>query len=259
MIRRVMVDSNLLASQANRQFVGLLAETGGVMMCGTGQSRAEDYVAIRSIVARRFPLDLVRSRVAENVARLDVWRNTYEQAGLWCTLSDDQVRPASREFRETRALISNLWASYRTDPRDEHLAATVGMCGLDGLFTANMAMIEDDDWAALFEQLDLAAPALCRRSKLVDWALGLSDTSQDPELITRLMLGVLTQAPDLKRVLVRWAANLSSAFPEHSRSVTEYLEGISEDHIQLLHVQVSEMPENPVTGDVLRASMAPSP
>ena len=228
-------------------------------MCGTDESRAEDHVAIHHIVARRFPLDQVRRRAAEGVARLDAWRKAYEQAGLWRVLPDGEVRPSSPELQATRALIARLWTSYRTDPRDEHLVATVGMCRLDGLFTANMAMVEDDDWTALFEQLDMATPALCRRSKLVDWTLKLSDTSNDPELMARLMLGALTYGPGLKRVLVRWAANLSSAFPEHSKSVTEYLEGISEDRIQALYAQVLEKAESPVTRNFLRASMALRP
>ena len=257
--RRVIVDSNLLASPANRHFVGLLAETSGIVMCGTSESRVEDEVAIRHIMSDRHSGSALEEQIAVGVRRLDAWREDYGRAGLWELLPDAAVRPAAGAGRERRAMAERLWRSYVTDPRDEHLFAAAVACRLDALFTANMAMIEKEDWARILVRMGADSPTLCRRAWLVDWALGRPDTAKEPNTTAHMMVAAMTAAPDLKGAVTRWAKSIQGAFPEHSARAIKFLDSRSEPQVQALHADLSAAAGHPVTQNVLRSSMSSGP
>ena len=254
--RRAIVDASLLGSLANRHFVGLVAEKGNVVMCGTSVSRVEDHVAVRKIALSRLPEDQIAERVARDLARLEGWRDGYRQAGLWEDLPDGQM--SSGRAPETRAIMARRWASRPTrptDPKDEHLVVAAAVYGLDAVFTANMAMVESVDWQPIFDDLDAGSPILCRRESLVDWALGIENSKDKAAALVSLMLSALTSVPDLKTPLQRWLNNIQAAFPEHSASGLTYLESQAEERLQAVHAEVSGAGAPRTTRTVMRTSM----
>lgn len=257
--RRVVVDANLLASAANRHFVGLLAEAGEIAMCGTTATRAEDFIAIQNMMGRRHDFDQLRKQSELAMNKLDAWRAVYRQAGFWVDLPNEKVWPTSPEARELHAMVEAQWRSFRTDPRDEHLAATVAVCGLSGLFTANMAMIEDQDWQRIFDSLGIdPAPALCRRGFLVDWALGLPNTEDEPALISQMMLSAMSPTQDFKAPLTKWIKNISSAFPGHSSSLLEHLAAVPEEELQATYADALNASDVETTREAMRLAMGPT-
>ena len=245
-----------MGSQANRHFIGLLAEKGNVVMCGTSVSRLEDHVAIRKIALDRLSGDEVEERVVRDVARLEAWRQEYRQAGLWEDLPDAQM--FSGRAREIRVTVANRWAARPTrptDPKDEHLVVAAAVYGLDAVFTANMAMVEGGDWPSVFDDLGAGPPILCRRQDLVDWALGIQNSKDKPEALVSLMLSALTAVPDLKSPLKQWLENIQAAFPEHSEKVLGHLGPVTEEQLQAVHAEASGAGAPRTTRTVMRASM----
>ena len=159
---------------------------------------------------------------------------------------------------EIRVAVANRWAarpSRPTDPKDEHLVVAAAVYGLDAVFTANMAMVESDDWPPIFDDLDAGSPMLCRREDIVDWALGIENTKDKPEALVSLMLSALTSVPDLKSPLERWLNNIQAAFPEHSAKGVTHLKSVTEERLQAVHAEVSGAAAPRTTRAVMRASM----
>ena len=177
-VRRALVDANLLMPYGARLFLGHLAEVAGVVLVGTETILREVDGAIHEKYLRKHSPESPK-RIDEDKEEFDRWRNAYQRAGLWVEVGVADWSPPLVAAGADEA-VGILWNEYPTDPEDEHLAEAAVMCELDALLSANMHMVEDEDWLSLTQALGLSEPpALRRREQVIDWMLQEKDAAKD--------------------------------------------------------------------------------
>ena len=251
--RTAIVDANLIAPFSVRVFVGHLCEAGRIRMVGTEETCIEEVVATRQVVGRRPRSDLAKAVDAELEA-IGNWREHYRAAGLWveCSAKNYLSEIATEDSFQ---ILQALWAEYKTDPEDYHLAEAAVMCGLDALHTSNMNMNSDDDWLRIMAALRLTKPpALCRRNGIPSWCLGAQFDSAPAATVIDLALSAMRPSPRFREALMAWARRIEGSFPDLATKTQQYLARRPERDLQARHEELSHRAVSPVTREFLSTS-----
>ena len=254
--RRALVDAYLLVPNGARQFLGLLAEAGGVVLVGTKTVRQEFEIGIQRKNSRAPAADIQRLEKRDK-AEFSRWRNAYREAGLWAEVgvSDWSPRLKAAGLADD---IGVWWGQYRTDPEDQHLAEAAIMCEMDALLSANMNMVKRRDWQAITTNLGLSTPPkLCRRGRAIDWMLQEKGASKDMDRLLRIVIGTMYPTESFKTPLTKWARALKGTFPKLSDRMVAHLGASPEGSLQDMHRQESALPGRSVTREYLSDGRRP--
>ena len=251
--RLALLDSDLLASRSVRALLGLIAENGNVVMGATERILQDAANAVQDIVGRRREEDLERRQTKAAVCRLNAWVEHYRQADLWIDWSKANWVPQLKNA-DIDLVLHEEWTSRRTDPEDEHVAATTIMCDLHALCTGNRNMIGKRDWRDLMRALDLSnPPELCRREDIIDFLSGEPQAWLQPEWTIDKVIAVMRPATHFRSPIRNWAERIRGAFPDLSQVLVTYMESTSESDLQDRYRWVQELNPFPITREYVKA------
>ncbi len=254
-MREAVIDAGLIAPYSTRVFIGHLAEAGEFRMVGTEETRLEEIVASRQILARSRHVS-ASTRLEQALTDIERWKAHYRDAGLWRDCSTDDYLP-TLATEENDEILETLWREYRTDPEDIHLAKTSVMCGLDALHSSNMNMIRDEDWSRIMAALRLPSPpVLCRREAIPSWSLGPSFDASPAETVINLALATMRPSDRLGAALSAWAARVQGAFPNLSRTIRSRLSDVAEASLRERCESLTAASANPITRSFLSSGHA---